>query len=414
MRATLALAALLVGATLAPVASAREWIVGRDAPGVQDAVDAAAPGDTIVLPDGDWPGPVRVEKRIGLTSRGGALVTSGVGHTLILDAPGIVVDGLRIVGSGDEMNSEDACIRTTPRATGSVVRASELDGCLFGIWIHTTVGVKLVDNRIGGRPGVRDADKGNGIHLFDASDLEIRGNVVHGARDGIYVSATERSVIADNDVSEQRYGIHYMYSYDNTISGNVARHNHGGIALMGSQRLKVFGNVASDNSHVGILFRDVQYCDIHHNIAEGNDEGLFFYSSLDNDIHHNRLQGNRVGARVWAGTERNRLWANAFVGNGAPVYYVSASDQSWGTDEAGGNYWSDHLAWDQDADGFADRPYRADVTVATLLHAFPQAVLLLESPALELVRAAQARLPALRVPSVLDPRPLVRAPRDLP
>lgn len=401
---TLALLAVL------GLAHAREVVVGTDAPTVQAAVEGAEPGDTVVLPEGGWPGPVVVDKTITLTSRGGTLDTSGVGHTLVLDAPDILVDHLHIRGSGDNMTTEDACIRTLPGATGSVIQDSRLDNCLFGIWIHTTKGVKVLRNTVGGRPDTRDADKGNGIHLFDAAQLEIRGNTVVGARDGIYVSATEFSVIADNIVSHQRYGIHYMYSYDNTISGNTAYDNNGGMALMGSFRLKVFDNKTNGNRKQGLLFRDIQYCDIHHNEAANNLEGMFFFSSLDNDIHHNVLRGNQAGARVWAGSERNRVWANSFIGNREALFYVSASDQQWGLEEEGGNYWSDHIAWDQDGDGIADRPYRADTTVATVLHRWPAAVLLLNSPAMELVQASQARLPVLRTPSVVDPWPLARPP----
>jgi nitrous oxidase accessory protein len=393
-------------------AHASEVVVGTDAPSVQAAVDLASPGDTVVLPVGAWPGPVVVNKPLHLTSRGGTLDTAGEGHTLVLESPGIVVDKLHIRGSGDEMNTEDACIRTRPGATGAIIRDSRLENCLFGIWIHTTVGVKVLRTYVGGRPTVRDSDKGNGIHLFDASQLEIRGNEVVGTRDGIYVSATEFSVIADNDVSHQRYGIHYMYSYDNTISGNTAHDNNGGMALMGSFRLKVHHNRANGNRKQGLLFRDIQYCDIHHNEAAGNAEGMFFFSSLDNDIHHNVLRGNGAGARVWAGSERNRVWGNSFVGNREALFYVAASDQQWGLPEEGGNYWSDHIAWDQDGDGIADRPYRADTTVATVLHRWPQAVLLLNSPAMELIQASQARIPVLRTPTVVDPWPLARPPEN--
>ena len=391
-------------------APAAELIVGTDAPTAQETVDLAVDGDVVVLPEGSWSGPVVVDDTITLTSRGGTLTSSGEGHTLVLDAPGVVVDGLTILGSGEEMNTEDACIRTLPGATGSIIQDSRLENCLFGIWIHTTVGVRVLRNYVGGRPDLRDSDKGNGIHLFDASQLEIRGNNVVGSRDGIYVSATEFSTIADNDVSHQRYGIHYMYSYDNTISGNTAHDNNGGMALMGSFRLKVHHNKTNRNKKQGLLFRDIQYCDIHHNEAANNLEGMFFFSSLDNDIHHNVLRGNQAGARVWAGSERNRVWANSFIGNREALFYVSASDQQWGLEDQGGNYWSDHIAWDQDGDGIADRPYRADTTVATVLHKWPQAVLLLNSPAMELVAASQARLPVLRTPSVVDPWPLARPP----
>ncbi len=136
-----------------------------------------------------------------------------------------------------------------------------------------------------------------------------------------------------------------------------------------------------------------------------NGEGMFFFSSLDNDISQNLITGNQIGARVWAGTERNEIHDNAFVGNANQVFYVSASDQHWAP-----NYWSDYLGWDQDGDGFGDRPYRNDVFLAQLLHRFPAAVLLLNSPTLEILNQLQSYMPQLRVPTVIDDAPLMQPP----
>lgn len=393
-------------ALLPVLALAAEWVVGVDAPTVQAAVDGASPGDVVVLPEGRWPGPVHVDTPITLTSRGGVLAGTGEGTTLTVSAPGTIVDALHVEGCGDDLSGPDACLFVSPGATGAVVRNSFLSDCLFGIWVHQARGVRLLDNRVQGRPGVHPSNKGNGIHLFDSEELEVRGNTVEHARDGIYVSATEHSVIADNEVSNQRYGIHYMFSYDNTISGNVAENNSGGLALMGSHRLTVTGNVATGNARQGLLFRDVQYSTISGNRTTHNGEGLFFFSSLDDEISDNYVAYNEIGARVWAGTERNEVHGNAFVGNRQQVFYVAAADQFWGS-----NHWSDYLGWDQDGDGLGDRPYRNDALVATLLFRYPAAVLLLNSPTLELLSQLQGKLPALRAPTVIDEHPLLAEPR---
>lgn len=386
------------------VAAAAEWVVGTAAPTAQQTVDLAGPGDTVVFPDGDWPGPVVVRTPIRLTSRGGAL-TGDVGTTLRIEAAGTTVDGLVVRGSGRDLQGPDACVYVATTATDSVIERSTVTDCLFGIWLHEVRGVHVEDNLVEGRPDPRPSSKGNGIHLFDSSELVIRGNTVRGARDGIYVSATEHSVISGNTVSHQRYGIHYMYSWDNTIEGNVADGNSGGIALMESRGLIVRGNVATGNKKQGILFRDVQYCTIEGNRVEGNAEGLFFFSSLDNTIVGNFVGHNVIGARVWAGTERNDVHGNTFTGNQQQVFYVAAEDQTWGP-----NHWSDYLGWDQDGDGLGDRPYEVDSLLATLLYTYPQASLLLSSPALELILQLQGQLPALRVPTVIDPHPLMTAP----
>jgi len=385
-------------------ALAAEVVVGLDADSVAAAVEIASVGDTVVLGPGEWTGPVMVDKPLVITSRGGVLVGSE-GSTLTVAAPGVVVDGLKVRSSGDDLRGPDACIYVEPAATGTVITRSTLQDCLFGIWLHEVHGARLVDNHVTGRPDERAPQKGNGIHLFDCEGLEVRGNTVIGARDGIYVSATDDSLIADNEVSQQRYGIHYMYSQRNRIENNIANENSGGIALMQSRDLTVVGNTANHNRRHGILFRDAQYSTITGNHVEGNAEGLFFFSSLDNLIADNVIIGNQIGARVWAGTERNEVRDNAFIDNAQQVFYVSSTDQTWGS-----NYWSDYLGWDQNHDGLGDRPYRNDALMAQLLHKHPAAVLLLNSPTLEFLITLQSQLPALRVPTVIDESPLLTPP----
>ena len=74
---------------LANAALAATFTVGVDAPSVQAAVDQAVPGDVIRVPEGDWPGPVRVDKAVRIEGTGGALVSRSSDHTLVLAAPGV-------------------------------------------------------------------------------------------------------------------------------------------------------------------------------------------------------------------------------------------------------------------------------------------------------------------------------------
>ncbi len=380
-------------------ALAAEIMVGSDASTVQDAVELARAGDVVVLPEGRWPGPVVLSKPVTLTSRGGTLVGSQ-GTTLRVDAPGAIVVGLMIEGSGSELRGPDSCAYVSATATDARIEESQFTDCLFGIWVQEAAGVRLVDNHISGRVGVRPASKGNGIHLHNASRVEVRGNTVTDARDGIYVSATEDSIIAANEVSNQRFGIHYMYSLRNKVVDNVANGNSGGIALMQSRELVVSGNTAQDNKRHGILFRDVVDSVVEHNSVARNGEGFFFFSSVRNRVVGNQLDSNDIGVRIWAGTVDNEIADNNFINNREPVFYVATADQVWGS-----NYWSDYLGWDQDHDGLGDRVYRNKTFTATLIHQYPQAVLLLSSPTVELLSNLQARIPALRLPSVVDLAP---------
>jgi len=375
-------------------------------PGLQAVLDAAQPGDVVELPEGTFAGPVRVEKALILRGRGGVIDGGGEGTPLVVSAPGAQIEAVSVRNSGPDVGGPDACIFVAETATGAVLRGNTLTVCAFGIWVQKTDGVQLVENRVLGREGVRTTDRGNGIHLFDASNLAVLRNEVGLSRDGIYVSATEDSLIVGNTTSNVRFGIHYMYSYRNEIRENVANDNTVGIALMESRGLIVESNRAARNRRNGLLFRDVQDSVIRRNRLEANGNGMFFFSSTENVIEDNYIVDNEVGLKVWAGSRRNRVSGNVIRGNRQQVFYVSSEDQTWGADGRG-NYWGDYLGWDQNGDGVGDRPHRVDSFTAGLLYRYPSAALLLRSPALETLAHVADRLPMLRTPTVVDRSPLI-------
>lgn len=411
-RRGLAVAFLLgtTGYSRSAAAAPRTLVVGVDAPSLQATLDAARPGDVVELGPGEWPGPAVVDKSLTLRGTGGVLDGHNRGRVLTVSAPEARVENLRITNSGDNLATPDACIYVSKAASNAVITDNHLSGCAFGIWIHETPGAVISSNEIVGSETGHRSNRGNGIQLFNAKGLTVERNHVTGGRDGIYVSATEDSVIVGNRVERSRYGIHYMFSYSNTVRDNVATDNGSGYAIMSSHHLQVFGNEARGNEEHGILFRDVQYSDIHHNALIENGEGLFFYSSTENRVANNEIRGNQVGAKIWAGTVRNEVTENVFVGNRRQIFYISTEGLVWG--EGGpGNAWGDYLGWDQDGDGMGDRPYRVDSFTTKLTYQYPSAVLLLRSPSLELLSHLEQRLPLLRTPTVVDLQPVMRRPK---
>jgi nitrous oxidase accessory protein len=388
------------------VASAGSTSGGAEPGNLQALLDRARPGDVIEVGPGSYAGPIRIDKPVILRGRGGVINGGGVGTPVVVAAPGARIEGLVVTSSGEDIGAPDACIYIEQSATGAVLLDNTLRDCAFGIWVHETEGVQIVGNRVWGREGVRVADRGNGIHLFNARHLLIRGNELHGVRDGIYVSATEESLIEGNVVEGVRFGVHYMYSYSNVLRSNVTNDSTLGIALMESHDLIVEDNFASGNRREGLLFRDVRGSQIRRNQLERNGTGMFFYSSTENVIEDNVILDNEIGLKVWAGTRRNRIEGNVIRGNREQVFYVGAEDQIWG--ESGrGNYWGDYLGWDQDDDGVGDRPHRVDSFTAGLIYRYPSAALLLRSPALEMLAHLADRLPLLRTPTIVDRAPLL-------
>jgi nitrous oxidase accessory protein len=112
---------------------------------------------------------------------------------------------------------------------------------------------------------------------------------------------------------------------------------------------------------------------------------------------------NQVGVHLSAGSTRNIVDGNDFVGNREQVRYVGARDETWGGEK--GNHWGNYLGWDRDGNGRGDVRYEANDVVDRLLWQHPSARLLMASPAVQALRLVGQQFPVLRVPSVVDPSP---------
>jgi nitrous oxidase accessory protein len=111
-----------------------------------------------------------------------------------------------------------------------------------------------------------------------------------------------------------------------------------------------------------------------------------------------------------AGSERNEIAGNAFVGNHTQVMYVGTRSLDWSM-KGRGNYWSDNAAFDLNGDGIADETYRPNDVIDQVVWRAPAAKLLMNSPAVQVVRWAQAQFPALHPGGVIDSAPLMAPPK---
>ena len=136
-------------------------------------------------------------------------------------------------------------------------------------------------------------------------------------------------------------------------------------------------------------------------VRDGGEKCLFMYNANKNELRNNVFEGCPIGIHFTAGSERNSIAGNAFMGNRTQVKYVGTSMQEWSADGRG-NYWSDFAGFDMNADGIADQAYRPNDMIDQVLWTQPAAALLLGSPAVQLIRWAQREFPGLLPGGVVD------------
>jgi nitrous oxidase accessory protein len=395
---------------------------------LHEAVAAAAPGDTLHLAPGVHPGNLRIDRPLTLSGAPGAVLDAGGhGDVIRVAAPDVTLRGLTIRRSGRDLTAMNAGVFVEKQAARVRIEDNTLEDISFGIWLDGSADAAVIGNRIRGDAGTRSQDRGNGIHLFNTTGAEILDNTVREVRDGIYIDVSNGNTLRGNTLRDLRYGIHYMYSHHNEVAGNLTRNTRTGYALMQSKFLTVTGNRSERDQNYGILMNFITNSTVAGNVvvdvqrgrspgvadahgipgAEG--KALFVYNSQYNTIHDNRFETAEIGIHLTAGSEDNRIHRNAFVANREQVKYVANREQEWSF-EGVGNYWSDYLGWDLDADGIGDRPHEPNDAVDKLLWRHPEAKLLLNSPAVVTLRWVQHQFPVLRPLGVRDSAPLMAPP----
>lgn len=408
----LACVAITAG-TLAPAsqAIAAERLVS---PGtlLQPVIEAALPGDTIRLEAGRHAGPITIDRTLSLVGDAGAVIVgTGTGSVVTVTAPDVRISGMEISGSGIDLPAMDSAILVKQSAPRADIRKNHLRDNLFGVYLHGANGSIVQDNVITGRKDLRLAEAGNGVSIWNAPEAEVIGNTISHGRDGIFVKVSKNNNFERNTFSDLRFAIHYMYTNDSRIVGNRSRGNHVGWAIMYSKDLEIRDNVSDDDRDHGLMLNSTNDSKVVGNIVRGGGEKcVFVYNANRNRIVENWFEGCPIGIHFTAGSEGNVMTGNAFVANRMQVKYVGTRYLDWAS-EGRGNYWSDNPAYDLDGDGIADRPYRPNDVMDEILWTLPQAKALVSSPAVQMVRWAQAHFPALYPGGVVDSAPLMRPPQ---
>jgi nitrous oxidase accessory protein len=444
------LAAAFAASFAAPAYADR--IAVRPGDELQAVLDRAAEGDVVALAAGEHGGQARLDKRLTLEGEPGAVLQGPRrGSVVTVLAPEAVVRGLVIRGSGMNLEKMDSGVFIEKSAKRALVEGNRIEGNLYGVYVHGAEDALVQKNTIIGiSEAGRVNDAGNGVSVWNAPGSKVIDNDISFGRDGIFSVASRKNVFSRNRFRNLRFAVHYMYTNEGDVSDNLSIGNTAGYAIMYSHRLTVRGNVSDGDRDRGFLFNFANGSRIERNIVTGRlqpaerwasrgmrgaaalEHGLpepgeadapseaegarigpekcvFIYNSNQNRFTGNWFEGCEVGIHFTAGSEGNEVTGNAFIGSRNQVKYVGSRHLDW-SKSGRGNYWSDNPGFDLNGDGIADTAYRPNDLIDKVLWTAPQAKLLINSPAVQVIRWAQAQFPALLPGGVVDTRPLISPP----
>jgi len=392
-------------------AHAAETVVPAGGTSLADAIAAAPAGAVLRLAPGVHDGPVVIAQPLTLIGQDGAVIDGGgKGSVVRVEAEGVTLRGLDIRHSGVDLPGRDSAIHLDKGAGGTVIEGNRMTDNLIGVTVWGSQDVIVRDNVIRGRHDLRISEQGDGVSIWNAPGTRVEGNDIAQSRDGVRAVTGRDVAIIGNTFRELRFAVHFMYTNDSEVSRNRSTGNDLGYALMFSGNLTVRNNLSENDRDHGIALNyanDSQF--VGNVVRHGGDKCVFIYNSNKNAFRGNIFEGCGIGIHFTAGSEGNAISGNGFIGNQVQVMYVSTRRVDW-SHEGRGNYWSDNPAFDLDGDGIADQPYRPNDIVDRVVWAVPLAKLLLNSPAVQVVRWAQAQFPAISPGGVVDGAPLMRPP----
>lgn len=379
---------------------------------LQAAIVAAAGGDTLRLAPGIYTGNIIIDKPLtlqGPPDRQAVITGERQGRTVWVQAENVTLKRLTVSRSGLSLPDMDAGIFLDRSAHHARIEHNDILDNLVGVYVWGPSNALVQSNTIVGNQALRLNERGNGVTIWNSPGSQILHNDISYGRDGIFSNNSRDNRFTHNTFTHVRYAVHYMYTNNSEISHNVSTGNEIAYALMFSRFLTVRENIGMGSTHQGLMLNGTQQSRIENNLVDGAEKGIFIYNANFNRIAGNAIRNAQIGVHYTAGSEGNEITGNAFINNQNQVKYVGTRYLEWSKDGLG-NYWSDHSAFDLNGDGIADTAYRPNGLIDQVVWRAPSARLLLNSPAVSIVRWAQTQFPAILPGGVVDSAPLMSPP----
>lgn len=382
---------------------------GGPVPTIRQALSLAQAGDTITVQPGVYTGNLVLDKSLTLVGVGRPVIRGeGRGSVVTVSGPGCTIRGVVIEHSGDMLVDEDSGILL--KSDKNRLEQNALRDVLFGIYLYGSEHNQIIGNVIHGRPLPDLGERGSGIHIWNAGDNAIVGNIIIDARDGMYLQNAHDSTIRGNRVSGLRYGLHYMYSDNNVFEDNIFDHNVAGAAIMYSRNIQFRRNAFIHNrgfSSFGILFQGTDECLAEDNVIADNEVGLFLEAHNHSVFRRNLIASNDLALQMFSSAEGNTFESNNFIGNLSPLQVIGKSTTTSWNGVQSGNYWSDYDGYDLDADGVGDFPFKIQNVFEHMEGNYPRLRIYLLSPASQALSLAEKGFPVIEGSREFDHRPLM-------
>jgi len=375
---------------------------------IRAAIELAEDFEEIIITSGIYKeGNIIVDKKVKIIGENFPVIDGkGDGEIFTVTSNDVHISGLIIKNSGISYLEENAGIRLKEVRNCSIVNNKFINN-FFAIYLAKSADCIISDNYIEGERK-REANSGNGIHLWYCRDITIKNNKIFNHRDGIYFEFVRHGKIFNNhSEGNLRYGLHFMFSDSCTYSKNTFKNNGAGVAVMYTKNVLMTENHFQHNwgpASYGILLKDISDSRIDKNFFDENSIGLYMEGCSRVTIEKNNFTKNGWALKLMANSMDNYFYDNSFVANSFDI--STNSRQNFNTFEK--NYWVEYDGYDLDKDGFGDVPFRPVTMFSMMIESHPTSLVLLHSLFIDILNIAESIIPAITPEALTDSKPRMR------
>lgn len=177
-----------------------------------------------------------------------------------------------------------------------------------GIFLSNTTDSELANNRL--------INNTYGIRLISSPKNVIRNNELNNNLfDGLSLDSSNDNIIENNRAHRNHdYGLRILYSAGNLVITNNISINNNGLGINDSINNLISGDLIKSNINNGLLLRNASYTNISLNALNDSSRAVWLISSFKNDINNNDIFGNIDGITLEF-SENNTITKNKIGGN---------------------------------------------------------------------------------------------------
>lgn len=375
---------------------------------IQEAVDRASAGDTLIISEGTYTQfGIIIRKPLTIIGENYPVIDADFkGNILIVATSNLTVQGLKLINTGRSNMDDSAAIKFFD-SKDCIIQDNILENTYFGLHFSNSSQMTIINNKINAS-ALKEFEVGNGIHLWKCKNSSIRNNQVSGHRDGIYLEFVTNTQAEENLVEKNmRYGLHFMFSHDNSYIRNTFRKNGAGVAVMYTKNVLMKENRFEENwgaSAYGILLKDISDSEIVGNIFLKNTVGIYMEGSSRIEFTNNTFRENGWALKLMASCDQNTFKANNFTQNTFDISTNGSTVLNTLTE----NYWDKYEGYDLDKDQIGDIGYRPINLYSMIVEKIPASVILWRSFMVTLLDRMEKILPTLTPDEMIDESPKMR------